>query len=76
MKDDDSDYLTPAEAAVVLRRFRADGTPSVDSIRALIKRRIIPCLHIGRAVLISRSSIDRVLSGELPRRRGRPKKKA
>lgn len=77
-----SPYLSIAETAVLLRKFRIDGAPSTDAIRGLLSRGVLSRCKVGRTVLIARCEIEALLAAVDPSKsslvlhskRGRPTK--
>lgn len=54
-------WLTCLDAAIYLRKFKADGTPSVGAIRNLIYRGHLKARKMGNSVYLKKSEIDRAL---------------
>ena len=52
-------WLSCVDLAVYLRKFRKDGTPSVEAIRQLVYRGKLKARKLGKGLLFKRSEIDR-----------------
>lgn len=58
---DNSKWLSTKDAAIYLRKFRRDGTPSVGAIRNLIWRGFLKAHKWHRRVYILRKDLDRLI---------------
>ncbi len=54
-------WFSCTDLAIYLRKFRKDGSPSVEAIRQLVYRGQIKARKLGRGLLFKKSEIDRVI---------------
>ncbi len=54
-------WLTCLDAAIYLRKFRKDGSPSTGAIRNLIYRGKLKARKFGKVLYLKKSEIDRAI---------------
>ena len=54
-------WLSSVDLAIYLRKFRKDGSPSVEAIRQLVYRGKLKPRKLGRSLYFKKSEVDRAI---------------